>query len=633
MPKNSTAKILCPNGTYGTAWLVSPGLMLTAGHCIGDRTERKPYEGTFKVIFYGHECKIAVEIHGEPNWDRDVVLLDIIDVHKIPASARCLPLARIPPGAAELVERGEVRWRAFGYPVAHPSGLVTTGRVLDLAGQVDGACAMQLHCEQGGSGELEGLSGSAVLWHGVAIGIVRYGILEDQGVFATSIGEVASVFPEVKALLDAGPWGQHLFDWILKIPRGACRFLVAHHLAVGPERDSLEHALAGLRAGHKLAICSTDFLSHCRGIRPRLFSPLLDCHRGVLVLGNDPEAALQSLAHELAVFRARALRLSAPNAWDFKFDLVSLVPLTREMQGELLRRAGLPPEQVVRCFDLPRDEAELGDYLGQFATVENTQQTPIQRLLVEVTESLPIEQSLLVDALVELQQTPKHLPEPFRPMLLAAEVFMRPLAELVTFFRALRTFGLVEFGLCLRAVLESGWVDLEVVSNLLVRATGRSPASAVFLPWSKAHTLEMAFARARLTAPPLLDFSVLGFTGENGTDVIDLARVEIIAELRDRLLTHDGLASPTVLSPTEREELMNLVEEDGPIFAKCMGSISAEDLVRLRAEFPFLTFLVREDLSIPGDDIIRLSRILPENEEKVREQEYLRICRYLKPIS
>lgn len=187
----------------GTAWLCSREHALTAAHCVCPRGGVAPHAGPFSLDLAG----TAVKVLRVQRFDLglDAALLSLA-TDQVPAEVRPIPLAAPPAGLPPDV----MRWSADGFPQAHGPGLRLTGYVGDVSGTVGTHPAIQLHCDQGGLGELKGASGSPVCCQSddgeaVSIGLVRYGILLQRVIFATPIAEIAKAFPEVGAVVARSP--------------------------------------------------------------------------------------------------------------------------------------------------------------------------------------------------------------------------------------------------------------------------------------------------------------------------------------------------------------------------------------------------------------------------------------------
>lgn len=205
-PTQATAQIFIAGKSEhsGTAWLISRLHVLTAAHCIGDRRRRELTGPTFILKFpWGQVSCTCSKI----DWNLDAALLAITpkDASTIPQNIVGISLKvlyledPLPLGADAL------SFRATGFPIAHTSTLDLTGKIKTRRGSVDGAEAIQLSCDEGGSGGLGGASGAAArLACDHAFGLVRHGPerLQQRVIFVTAIEKIAEVFDEVKACLE-----------------------------------------------------------------------------------------------------------------------------------------------------------------------------------------------------------------------------------------------------------------------------------------------------------------------------------------------------------------------------------------------------------------------------------------------
>jgi hypothetical protein len=108
-----------------------------------------------------------------------------------------IPLHALPRPAD--LKIGELLWSGYGFPEVHPTGLGLHGAITMINGNVEDVPAIQLQCEEGGLGRLEGISGSPVCVAGSIVGVIRFGPpgLYQKVQHATSIVDVAKEFPEV----------------------------------------------------------------------------------------------------------------------------------------------------------------------------------------------------------------------------------------------------------------------------------------------------------------------------------------------------------------------------------------------------------------------------------------------------
>jgi hypothetical protein len=88
---------------------------------------------------------------------------------------------------------------------------------------VDGSPALQLACDQGGLGALNGASGAPVIFEdGKVGGVIRYGVLKQRVVFATPIASVLALLPK-DAIIDNRSAGHQLGTPLAEIPGQAPR--------------------------------------------------------------------------------------------------------------------------------------------------------------------------------------------------------------------------------------------------------------------------------------------------------------------------------------------------------------------------------------------------------------------------
>jgi hypothetical protein len=254
----ASGRIVIDGKLAGTAWRVRPGLALSAAHCL-----RKPlsseHHARCQIEFPEAGGPIAATAgDGDLDPALDVVLLRL--ANDDPA-APCLKLARLPwdEVEAELVESKVVAWNGYGYPDAKPDGLGLTGELEDVRERH--RRGIQLHCRQGGLGNLKHTSGSAVLHRGHAIAMVIWNPepLAQKVIFARPVDQIARRFPELEAPLhpryrpvmprekrylscDRTPqWGR--FTASLQ-PASVRLFFIR-----GPEHEAPEHFVAGVSTG------------------------------------------------------------------------------------------------------------------------------------------------------------------------------------------------------------------------------------------------------------------------------------------------------------------------------------------------------------------------------------------------
>ena len=165
-----SARIYRPDelGHSGTGWLVAENYVLTALHCVCKRDSgaRYPVAACFRLRFEGGREVKAVLEQGDP--EIDAALLRILD----PLAARPLMVfGTLPSPEARRQEQGESSWQSYGYPSGYPEGMGISGTV-HLAGSADRK-DIQLTCDQGGAGSLDGMSGACVEHDGYIVGIIR----------------------------------------------------------------------------------------------------------------------------------------------------------------------------------------------------------------------------------------------------------------------------------------------------------------------------------------------------------------------------------------------------------------------------------------------------------------------------
>lgn len=162
MLRNSTAKLVDQAGaTLGTAWCLSPQLMVTAAHCLPTASTRETVSLEFATG----------KLIGTVLWSSaslDACLLRI-------KNAEILTPSVIPVASLSNVPSGGLTWMAFGYPRAHDEGLTITGTVSSCDGRLNGERVIELGCFQGvDASALEGMSGGAVTINNRCIGVVVF---------------------------------------------------------------------------------------------------------------------------------------------------------------------------------------------------------------------------------------------------------------------------------------------------------------------------------------------------------------------------------------------------------------------------------------------------------------------------
>lgn len=180
----------------GTAWFFTQDLLLTAAHCVGDREQRRVFGGPFTLLLPGTKNPPHLELVHDPDWDLDVALLRLPPGTSLHPAPIPLPLGKLPND----LEPGEV-WRGRGFPRAHREGLHPFGSISSLAGRVENQPAIELSCEYGGQGNLEGISGGPVCVAGAAVATLRYAPPQTNQlvIHATALAQVG--WAELQGLL------------------------------------------------------------------------------------------------------------------------------------------------------------------------------------------------------------------------------------------------------------------------------------------------------------------------------------------------------------------------------------------------------------------------------------------------
>jgi hypothetical protein len=201
-----TAKLFGNSRTdyFGTAWLCSRNYALTAAHCVGDRLKRKLRKGSLRLAFDWGEVKtLGVK---RVDFDIDAALLGV-PADEIPGTLSFTDFGVL-PGTFPLPQGPDALWwSAFGFPRAHPNGMVINGVIDSTDGGVKVNHAMQLTCEQGGFGALNGISGAAIIHNEVIVGLVRYGppVLKQKVIYAAPMSVIVNAFPELKEIKLVNP--------------------------------------------------------------------------------------------------------------------------------------------------------------------------------------------------------------------------------------------------------------------------------------------------------------------------------------------------------------------------------------------------------------------------------------------
>jgi hypothetical protein len=145
----------------GTAFLVAPGLALTAFHVVGDRRSGAPHPGPVRLTFPGGETA-ARFVEGDAALDWALLACD--------AAAAPLPLA-------EAVAQGEP-FECYGFPELKPDGLHAHGTVADLSATEDPVPRIGLDSPQLKREQVSGVSGAPVLVGGAVVAIVDASLLD-----------------------------------------------------------------------------------------------------------------------------------------------------------------------------------------------------------------------------------------------------------------------------------------------------------------------------------------------------------------------------------------------------------------------------------------------------------------------
>ena len=207
-----TAKVFCPRargGEYtGTAWLCGRHLAVTAAHCIGDRIPNNPaggklWEGPYRLVFPFPENlgKIDDVELIDHDFDLDVAVFRIPE-DRVPEDVPGILPATLP----HLPGPGRVDWEAWGFPEAWTEGTTLLGKVIALdRASIDGQGGLiELTCEQGGSGNLSGASGAALVVEGRAVGVLRFAPAEFEArhILASPMTALFQRFPDLSRALD-----------------------------------------------------------------------------------------------------------------------------------------------------------------------------------------------------------------------------------------------------------------------------------------------------------------------------------------------------------------------------------------------------------------------------------------------
>jgi hypothetical protein len=166
---------------------------------LGDRLSRQLFPGGIKLLFSWGEVGAKVARY---DFDLDAALLAITPI--APSKAMAISVGALPNKKPWPQGAQALGWHAYGYPVAHPSGMTLTGIITSPEGSVDGNPAAELFCNQGGQGYLEGSSGSPVCYGDHAFGLIRFGppLLGQRVIHAVLVEDIAVRFPEVASLME-----------------------------------------------------------------------------------------------------------------------------------------------------------------------------------------------------------------------------------------------------------------------------------------------------------------------------------------------------------------------------------------------------------------------------------------------
>ena len=192
----STGKLRVLGATgSGTAWCCGPNLMLTAAHCLNRGDGSTASDGI--VIDLPSHRDVKAELH----WVDKPLDAAVLKIPK-DIGESLVPLRIGAPPSEKTIqhEREKPGWYTFGFPRAWTEGLYLTG-VWTGQTTVDAAPCLQVDCDQGGQGLLEGASGSAVCYRGGVVGIVRSAVLNQQVIFVSPLDAIR------RAAVTAVEWG------------------------------------------------------------------------------------------------------------------------------------------------------------------------------------------------------------------------------------------------------------------------------------------------------------------------------------------------------------------------------------------------------------------------------------------
>jgi Trypsin-like peptidase domain len=181
----------------GTGFLVSSDLVATALHVVVEQGPLTFFKGTISLSFPGHKTEADVVKNA---WDptADCVLLRCRKPP--PLDYRPLPLREL--------DRSDDEWKTFGFPDAQPiDGLVMKGEVSNHAATLMRYPAIQLYCVQCAAGRgapVKGLSGAPVILGNVAVGLMRFALLDKDDastagtLYACKAQDLIKLSPDLK---------------------------------------------------------------------------------------------------------------------------------------------------------------------------------------------------------------------------------------------------------------------------------------------------------------------------------------------------------------------------------------------------------------------------------------------------
>lgn len=184
------------SSSRGTGSLVTERLVLTALHVVADRSQQPavPYPGTIRLTFPGGATEARI-VNDFMDARADWVLLECLT----PPPGRPLPLAELHEGDSGFV--------TYGFPDAQPvDGMVHSGRIENVGGEIFGVSAIQLYSDQAaaGNGEpIKGLSGAPLIVQNALAGVIRVSLMQDQRNVAGTLYAcpVATILDRCGALL------------------------------------------------------------------------------------------------------------------------------------------------------------------------------------------------------------------------------------------------------------------------------------------------------------------------------------------------------------------------------------------------------------------------------------------------